>query len=73
MTDAARLEALLAEAIAAFEAGGAAALHAFVRRHPAERARLLRGIERCREMGLLDDATPAPPARSDDCRRPPEP
>ena len=56
MTDRDRLERLLAAAIAACERGGEQALHEFVRRHPEERARLLRGIERCREMGLLDPA-----------------
>ena len=59
MNDSDRIEELLAEAIAAFDDGGDPALRAFVGQHPQERTRLLRGIERCREMGLLGKNTPA--------------
>src|SRR5262245_26578256 len=54
-----RLEELLAAALAAFDDGGDAALQAFLLQHPGERTALLRGIERCREMGLLGTAAPA--------------
>jgi serine/threonine protein kinase len=47
------LEELLAEALAQFDAGGDAALAAFVQSHPAQATALERGIRRCREMGLL--------------------
>ena len=53
MDETERIEALLAEALAAFDDGGDASLKAFVDAHAADRTRLLRGIERCREMGML--------------------
>lgn len=67
---ASRVEELLAEAIAAFDAGGDAALARFVASHPEHTAVLERGIRRCREMGLLGRAPAAPsfPERMDDFR-----
>src|SRR5262245_37485999 len=59
MNDSDRIEELLAEALAAFDDGGDPALRAFVSQHPDDRTRLLRGIERCREMGLLGKNAPA--------------
>jgi serine/threonine protein kinase len=53
-------EDLLADALAAFDAGGETALQAFVSSHPAQAAMLERGIARCRQMGLLG----APSSRS---------
>ncbi len=47
------LEELLAEALAAYDQGGDAALARFVAGHPAARQGLERGLARCRQMGLL--------------------
>ena len=47
------LEALLAEALAAFDDGGEAALERFLAAHAAQRTALERGLARCRELGLL--------------------
>src|SRR5262245_64857846 len=51
-----RLEELLAQALAAHDEGGEPALEKFVQTHVAERTALLRGVARCREMGLLGTA-----------------
>jgi serine/threonine protein kinase len=48
------LEELLALALAAHDQGGDPALEAFLARHPADRGGLERGLQRCRQMGLLD-------------------
>jgi serine/threonine protein kinase/tetratricopeptide (TPR) repeat protein len=53
-----RLEALLAEALAAFDDGGEAGLQAYLGAHPADRLGLERGLARCRQMGLLGTAAP---------------
>ncbi|MCC7398322.1 MAG: protein kinase [Planctomycetes bacterium] len=53
-----QLEDLLAEALAAFDDGGDAALEAFLQARPAVAAALRRGLERCRQMGLLGGAPP---------------
>ncbi|MBL8898719.1 MAG: protein kinase [Planctomycetes bacterium] len=53
-------EDLLADALAAFDAGGETALQAFVSAHPEQASVLQRGIARCRQMGLLS----APSSRS---------
>jgi len=58
-TSASHAEDLLAEALAAFDAGGEAALVAFVAAHPEHRTVLERGVQRCRDMGLLDRVAPA--------------
>jgi hypothetical protein len=61
------LEDLLAEALAKFDEGGESALAAFVQAHPAHATALQRGIQRCRQMGLLGSdaaaATAAHPER----------
>ncbi len=53
------LEDLLADALAAFDDGGEPALAAFVAANPAHRAALERGLQRCRQMGLLGGAPAA--------------
>lgn len=53
-----RLEELLAEALAAYDQGGEPALVGFVAAHPEERSALERGLQRCRQMGLLGPAAP---------------
>jgi hypothetical protein len=53
-----RVEQLLAEALAAYDQGGEAALETFVAAHPQDRTVLQRGIARCREMGMLGERTP---------------
>ena len=50
-----RIETLLAEALAAHDQGGEAALAAFVDAHPGDRPALERGLLRCRQMGLLGE------------------
>ena len=52
------LEELLAAALAAFDEGGERELEAFVAAHPAHRAGLARGLQRCRQLGLLGQPTP---------------
>jgi serine/threonine protein kinase/tetratricopeptide (TPR) repeat protein len=47
------LEDLLAEALAAFDAGGQPALAKVLDAHPAERPALERALDRCRAMGLF--------------------
>ena len=54
-----QLEELLAEALAAYDQGGDAALARFVAGHPAARQGLERGLARCRQMGLLGSNAPA--------------
>ena len=56
------LEDLLAEALARFDEGGEAALAAFVREHPEHASRLERGLQRCRQMGLLGTKAAAKPS-----------
>lgn len=51
-----RLEELLANALAALDQGGEAALEALLAAHPADRAALERGLRRARSMGLVGDA-----------------
>ena len=53
-----RLEALLAEALAAFDDGGEAGLAAYLHTHPEDRLGLERGLARCRQMGLLGATAP---------------
>lgn len=50
-----RIETLLAEALAAHDQGGEAALVAFLAAHASDRAALERGLLRCRQMGLLGE------------------
>ena len=57
-SDAESLEDLLADALAAFDDGGDAALRTFLAAHELHRAALERGIARCREMGLLGASGP---------------
>jgi serine/threonine protein kinase len=52
------LEDLLADALAAFDDGGEAALQAFLAANGGQRAALERGLQRCREMGLLGTQPP---------------
>jgi serine/threonine protein kinase len=47
------LEELLAEALAAFDERGEAGLQQFLAGHSAQRTALERGLQRCRQMGLL--------------------
>ncbi len=53
-----RLEELLADALAAQDAGGDAAVSAFLAMHPQERAAIERGLARARQMGLAGAAAP---------------
>ncbi|MBL8737047.1 MAG: serine/threonine protein kinase [Planctomycetes bacterium] len=54
-----RIETLLAEALAAHDQGGEAALAAFVEAHAGDRSALERGLLRCRQMGLLGEVRSA--------------
>ncbi len=52
------LEDLLADALAVFDDGGDAALQRFLAANEPQRAALERGLQRCREMGLLGKSDP---------------
>ncbi|MBL8750194.1 MAG: serine/threonine protein kinase [Planctomycetes bacterium] len=52
------LEDLLADALAAFDEGGDAAIQRFLAANEPNRAALERGLQRCREMGLLGKGEP---------------
>ena len=64
MTNSPDVEDLLAQALAAHDAGPAA-LASFLADHAAHRAVLERGLERCRQMGLLGPRAEAAPSGPD--------
>ena len=56
--DSDRLEELLADALAARDAGGEPAVQAFLAAHPEDRRAIERGLARARQMGLAGEPSP---------------